>query len=132
MWRPNSSRGVMWRGFVSCVALYAIALELVLSGFIVVSTMASASAGSSAEICVTAAPGSHHASSDGVGHHAMCRCGPACTMSACAAVMAAAAASAAIFRLTAGGSSPPCPPQTAGLARAMAAGPHSPRAPPAI
>ena len=125
--RPKSSFGRMWRGFIGCAVAYGMALQLILSGLIVVSSIASLSAAQAAEHCATlsgddapALPGDRHTT---------CWCGPACMMTGCAAIVGGIQAKAT--RLTAGASQAAHLAPRATLPPAMAEGPHSPRAPPA-
>ena len=130
VWRPQSPCGRMWRGLVGGVIAYGMALQLILSGLVVVSSITLLSAAPRAEHCITSS--GDHASALPGDHHSTCRCGPACAMSACAAMVGGIQAKATIAwpttdallwvaRLD----------PRATLPRAMAEGPHSPRAPPA-
>jgi hypothetical protein len=130
VWRPKSPHGRMWRGVVGCSLASAMALQLILSGLVVVSSIALLSAAPRAEHCVTSS-GEDESALPG-NRHAACRCGPACTMSACATIVGGLQAKATIAWPTTASAvrAAPLDPR-ATLPRAMAEGPHSPRAPPA-
>jgi hypothetical protein len=129
VWRPKSPYGWMWRGFVGCGLAYVMALQLILSGLVVVSSIIVPSATHSAEHCVTSS-GDDDSTSPG-DHHAACRCGPACTMSACATIAGGLQAKATIAWPTTAAAlqAAPLDPR-ATLPRAKAEGPHNARAPP--
>src|ERR1700751_3966775 len=129
VWRPKSTFGRMWRGLIGCAVAYGMALQLVLSGLVVVSSMTLLSAAQAAAHCATLsgddAPG---LPSD---RHSTSRGGPACTMTGCAAIVGGIQAKATLAWLTAGASRAAHLAPRATLPPAMAEGPHSPRAPPA-
>ena len=129
VWRPKSTFGRMWRGFIGCAVAYGMALELILSGLVVISSITLLSAAQAAEHCATltgddarALPG---------GRHTTCWCGPACAMTGCAAIVGGIQAKATLAWLTAGASQAAHLAPRATLPPAMAQGPHSPRGPPA-
>src|SRR5215469_8861743 len=129
VWRRQSPYGRMWRGVVGCAVAYGMALQLILSGLVVVSSIASLSAAHSAEHCVISS--GDDASVLPGNHHATCQCGPACAMSACAAIVGGLQAKATIaWPTTAASTWAGRLDLRATLPRAMAEGPHSPRAPP--
>jgi hypothetical protein len=119
----------MWRSFVGCAIAYGVGLQLILSGLVVISSVTVLSAAHRAEHCVTSS--SDHASALPGDHHSTCRCGPACAMSACAVMVGGLQAKTAIawFATAASVQAARLDPR-ATLPRAMAEGPHSPRAPP--
>jgi hypothetical protein len=124
--RMRSRRGL--RSLIGCFAAYTIALQVAMSGFLVVSCLASGAVASS-EIC--AEHGSAGGDSSGQSRYLICPCGPACVMSACAAVVGTPVISARILQPTNDIASPlpgfgfervsPTP---------ASKGPHCPRAPP--
>ena len=129
VWRPKSTFGRMWRGFIGSAVAYGMALQLILSGLVVVSSITLLSAAQAAEHCVNlsgddapALPGDRHTT---------CRCGPACTMTGGAAIVGGIQAKATLAPLTAGASPAAHLAPRVILPPAMAEGPHSPRAPPA-
>ena len=129
VWRPKSRFGRMWRGFIGCAVAYGIALQIILSGLVVVSSITSLSVAQAAEHCVTLSGGDTAALPGD--RHATCRCGPACTMTGCAAIVGGIQAKATLAWLTAGASQAAHLAPRPTLPPAMAEGPHSPRAPPA-
>ena len=130
VWRPKSTYGRMWRGFIGCAVAYGMALQLVLSGLVVVSSLTWLSAAQMAEHCV--ALSADDASALPGDRHPTCPCGPACSMAAGAAIVAGSQAKATLAWRTPGASSQATRlDPRATLPRAMAEGPHSPRAPPA-
>jgi hypothetical protein len=130
VWRPKSTFGRMWRGFIGGALAYGMALELILSGLVVVSSITLLSAAQAAEHCLTLS-GDDAPASPG-DRHALCRCGPACTITGCAAIVGGIQTKAALAWLTAGTSQPAHLAPRAILPPAMAEGPHSPRAPPRL
>jgi hypothetical protein len=122
----TSRRGL--RSLIGCFAAYAIAVQVAMSGFLVISCLASGAVASS-EICA------EHGSAGGDGsrqsRYLICPCGPACVMSTCAAMVGTPVISAGILGPTSDIASPlpgfgfewvsPTP---------ASKGPHCPRAPP--
>jgi len=128
--RPTIGSGRAWRGLIGLAAAYAVALQLALSGFLVVSQAASAVAAADV-ICTEHAAAAGDASGQPSGHHAICPCGPACAMSGSLAVLGGAIAGRTIAWLAVAGL--PHAPRTGQFVSVYphaAAGPHSPRAPP--
>jgi hypothetical protein len=114
------------RSLIGCFAAYAIAIQVAMSGFLVISCFASGAIAPN-EICA------EHGSATGDGHsgYVVCPCGPACVMSACAAMVATPVASAGILQPTNDIASPL---PRFGLEQVSNTldrkGPHCPRAPP--
>jgi hypothetical protein len=116
------------RSLIGCFAAYAIAVQMAMSGFLVISCVASGAVASS-EICAQHGP----TGGDGSGEsgYLICPCGPACVMSTCAAVVGTPVISAGILGPTSDIGSPL---PGFGFERVSSApaskGPHCPRAPP--
>jgi hypothetical protein len=114
------------RSLIGYFVAYVIALQVVMSGFVVISYVTSAVVVAS-EIC--AEHGAVGGDPSGQGGHAVCPCGPACVMSTCAIIAGTPVVSIAILRPT----STIAPPHF-GLELASSAparkGSHCPRAPP--
>jgi hypothetical protein len=81
------------RSLIGGFAAYVIALQVAMSGFLVISCVTSAVVATS-EICAEHGPG------DASGQAAVCPCGPACVMSTCAGMAGTPAVSVAILRPT--------------------------------
>ena len=124
--RTRSRRGL--RSLIGCFAAYAIAMQVAMSGFLVVSCLALGAVASS-EIC--AEHGSAGGDSSGQSGYLICPCGPACVMSTCAAMVAAPVISTGIPEPTSDIASPL---PAFGFERVSptpaSKGPHCPRAPP--
>jgi hypothetical protein len=122
----RSRRGL--RSLIGCFAAYAIAMQVAMSGFLVISCLASGAVASS-EICAEHAS----AAGDASGHsgYLICLCGPACIMSTCVAMMGTPVISAGIPGPTSDIASPL---PGLGFERVSptpaSKGPHCPRAPP--
>jgi hypothetical protein len=116
------------RSLIGCFAAYAIAAQVAMSGFLVISCLASGAVASS-EIC--AEHGSAGGDGSGQSGYRICPCGPACVMSTCAATVGTPVVSVGILGPTSDVASPlpgfdfervsPTP---------ASKGPHFPRAPP--
>jgi hypothetical protein len=128
VWRPQSPYGRMWRGFVGCAIAYGMALQLIPSGLVVVSSITLLSAAHSAEHCVTSS--GDDASVLPSNHHPTCRCGPGRAMLACATIVGGLQAKATIaWRTTAASTWAGHLDPRASLPRAMAGRAAQPRAP---
>jgi hypothetical protein len=124
--KMRSRRGL--RSLIGCFAAYAIAMQVAMSGFVVISCFASGAVAAS-EIC--AEHGSAGGDASGQSGYLICPCGPACVMSMCAAIVGAPVTSAGILQPTSD-IAPSLP--RFGLDRVSptpaSKGPHCPRAPP--
>ena len=122
----RSRRGL--RSLIGCFAAYAIAMQVAMSGFLVISCFASGALASS-EIC--AEHGSAGGDGSGQSGYLICPCGPACVMSTCAAMVGTPVISAGILGPTSDITSPL---PGFGFERVLpppaSKGPHCPRAPP--
>jgi hypothetical protein len=126
---PQTRSGRVWRGLIGCVTAYVIALQLALSGLAAISSLVSSSLAQAAENCADHVSAGDDASGQPSGHHTTCPCGAACAMSGCAAALDTAVAAIA-WRVDAGSSLVPRLNPAPVPAKAMAKGPHNPRAPP--
>lgn len=122
----RSRRGL--RSLIGCFAAYAVAMQVAVSGFLVISCLASGAVAST-EIC--ADHGSAGGDASGQSGYLICPCGPACVMSTCAAMLGTPVTSAQIPGPTSDIATP-LPPF--GLERVSPTparkGCHCPRAPP--
>ncbi len=130
MKRPGTETWLTWRGLIGLVAAYAVALQLALSGFLLVSQTAANAVGAGS-ICT------EHATTGGMSDppadpHAICPCGPACTMAGCSPLLVGplAVMAAVLWGVAAGPLQMVRPPEPPLPIVNAAAGPHSPRAPP--
>jgi hypothetical protein len=112
------------RSLIGCFAAYVIALQVAMSGFVVISCVTSVAVAAS-EICAEHGPAGGNAS----GQAAVCPCGPACVMSTCASMPGTPVVSVAILRPTS-----TLAPAYVGFESVSSAparkGPHCARAPP--
>jgi hypothetical protein len=83
------------RSLIGCFAAYVIALQVAMSGFVVISCLTSVAA---APIQVCAEHGLTGGDASGQGSHPVCPCGPACVMSTCATMVGTPVDSAAILK----------------------------------
>jgi hypothetical protein len=93
--KMRTRRGL--RSLIGCFAAYTIAMQVAMSGFLVVSCFASGAVAPS-EIC--AEHGSAAGNASGQSGYLVCPCGPACVMSTCAAMVGTPVTSAGILRPT--------------------------------
>ena len=114
------------RSLTACFAAYVIALQMAISGFAVISCVASGAVAPS-EIC--AEHGSAGGDASGQGGHLVCPCGPACVMSTCAAMLGTPVVSTAILRPSSAITPLRFSLQPA-FSTPVSKGPHCPRAPP--
>jgi hypothetical protein len=124
--------GRLCRQLTSCIAAYAIALQMAFSGLIVTAHMV-ADASELSPICRSAVETGR---GEGQPPHqdTLCPCGPACTMAGCGvAVGNSSPASAIVWRLSATRQPGRQQPGLCTLPRRdMAGRPQNPRAPPVI
>jgi hypothetical protein len=110
------------------MAAYAVALQISLSGLVAISWLQSLANAPDAAICSEHLSGTGQAPHD----HAICPCGPACTMSGCAVVIGAGATPVTIAWPTGlPWLAPARPYLRQGATEPSRKTPHAPRAPPA-
>jgi hypothetical protein len=124
--KMRSRRGL--RSLIGCFMAYAIAMQVAMAGFLVISCVVSGAVTSS-EICAKHGPAGGDAS--GQSGYLMCPCGPACVMSTCAAMVGSSVSSARILHPTSDIAPPPLGFGFAQVSPTRASkGRHCPRAPP--
>ena len=121
------------KGVIACIAAYAIALQVALSGFAAISCLTSDRFALPTEIC------SEHATlqDDGSGppshHHGTYLCALACLISACGGAGGALPISVAVkWPVKIASGPPPWSRSLTTFLRPATKTPHSPRAPPAV
>ena len=115
------------RTMVGCLAAYAVALQIAVSGLVAISWLQSLTPLNDAVICSEHPSETGHPPSD----NGSCPCGPACTMSGCAVIIGSGATSVTIpWPVSQAWLLPSRPYLPPSVTKSASKAPHAPRAPP--
>jgi hypothetical protein len=127
---PDARPGL--RRVIACIAAYAIALQVALSGFAAISCLTSDNVALPTEICSEHAASQDDSSGPPSHHHGLYPCALACLTSACAGTTGAVPVPVVVkWPARIASEVTPWSKSIATFLRPAARAPHSPRAPPA-